>query len=147
MTDLISTYKSKNTIVLNNTNIDNIDTYFNNMIAYAIRQYEQSVKDVVLEYSTHIQSIDHETLCDGTQVTINYILIVNFYPNSEKYYNLNHLKIKNPKIFETVNDHSGTRRLLTYNIMLYTGSKRVSFSTNMGFFPDPWFTEILERKS
>lgn len=147
MSDLITTYKSLNTISLNITNMNSdIITYFNDMITYAVSIYEQRVKDVELDYSTYIQKMEYSKENGIEQVSIEYILNIDIYPDKDKYQNYNHLKLKKPHIIEIVSDHTSNRRFLTDRIVYYTGYRRLSFSTNMGFFPDPWFNEVLKRK-
>lgn len=146
MSELITTYKSLNTIKLNITNMNSdVITYFNDMITYAISKYEQRVKHVELDYSTYIEKTEYSNENGIEQVSIEYILNVDFYPDTDKYQSLNHLKLKKPIIIEIVSDHTSNRRFLTDMIVQYTGYRRLSFSTNMGFFPDPWFNEVLKR--
>jgi hypothetical protein len=123
-----------------------IITYFNDMITYAVSKYEQRIKDVELDYSTYIEKTEYSNENGIEQVSIEYILNVDFYPDEDKYQSLNHLKLKKPIIIEIVSDHTSNRRFLTDMIVQYTGYRRLSFSTNMGFFPDPWFNEFLKRK-
>lgn len=146
MSELITTYKSLNTIKLNITNMNSdVITYFNDMITYAISKYEQRVKHVDLDYSTYIEKTEYSNENGIEQVSIEYILNVDFYPDKDKYQSLNHLKLKKPIIIEIVSDHTSNRRFLTDMIVQYTGDRRLSFATNMGFFPDPWFNEVFKR--